>query len=413
MSHTRSSIALLCNSLGNALLQFVIVLLIARMAGASETGRYALAQSYMMPAMFLGMFSLRAQALMDRGGQYDGNDYLSVRTLYGGLIFFLALIVTAWAEPVGLLLIATSIAAMKMMDGYSDIAVGILQRTNQRRSIMLLSASRLAIGISSFYIAYRASNNLAIALGMLALTLALHFLLCDYRFCRRTHIFTTPFFTRNKDIQTIRHQLIRFGLPIGAGVLLGTLQVSAVRIILDRTISAEAVGHFSVMLQLIMVGQLIIQSIGSALMPSLQHAYQNNQRRAFLRHLGGLALFVIICVGLGSIASWLIGDWFITTLFGHSFSGLASLLLAGCIAALPFYLNTIIAQTFVVSAMPRTILWINALGLVVLLAIAKHCIAHYGAHGAFYAIAIATGVQLVVSVLTLSLRASHKQRVVI
>lgn len=401
MNKKRSSIVLIINSLCNALLQFFIVIMIARTQGAEATGMYAIAQSYILPAMFLGMFGLRQQALMDHKAAYDGNDYLSVRTLYGGVVFVLAIACAALFEPITLLWIMAALALVKFIDGYSEIIVGMLQREQQYQHIAILSVTRLISGVAAFALSYYHMGELALALFHLAAALALHYLLCELRICEGVTPFAHPILTLRQQSRHARHALVRFGFPIAVGLLISTMQVSAVRIILDHYSGKDSVGYFSVVLQLIAVGQIIIQAIGNAFTPALHHAYEQREGATYIKQLLLLVFLVIGCVLAGSGMSLLIGEWLIVLLFGKSFVGLQSLLLVGCLAALPYYLNTILFQSLVICKMPSAVLWINSAGLIVLIATALLFIPAYGPYGAYYCMALSIAVQGIISYLVL------------
>ncbi len=398
MPRKLDSLALTVSSISNALLQLAVVIMVAQYMGSAATGRYALAQSYIIPAMFLGMLGLRTQALLDKESRYVGTDFFAIRTIYGGVLFLATLALVAVVESAAILPIAAALAVVKMLDGYTDIMLGLLQRCQQMRAIMMQALSRLVIGLIGFYGGYLVFDDLVIALLTLSVALAVHMVWVEYRFCRRHITFQGSWVHGDVQQRASRRTLLKLGIPWGIAILLGNLQFSAIRIILDKLQSPEVVGYFSVTLQLIVVGHLVICAISNAYVPHMQAAHEANQPRKFIKSLVMLSGLVLGCVGAGIGIALLIGGWIIETVFGSEFAGLDSLLLTACFAAIPIYLTAAISSAYLACKIGYMQMWVNAAGLLLMVAGAYYWIPEHGAQGAYYALSAALGVQLLISI---------------
>src|SRR4051794_4357507 len=70
---------LLFGSVTGAIIQWFVLLIIARSQGAVGTGEYSLVQSYVIPASYLVWLSLRQIIVRDIEDKYDATDYLALR----------------------------------------------------------------------------------------------------------------------------------------------------------------------------------------------------------------------------------------------------------------------------------------------------------------------------------------------
>jgi O-antigen/teichoic acid export membrane protein len=395
------SLSLMASSISNAMLQFFVMVFVARIAGSEATGEYALAQSYILPVMFLGMFGLRQQALMDAEGQFDGSDFFAVRTLYATSLFVIAIAVVALFETPSIVAIAAAFAVVKMLDGYTDITVGIMQRAGRYKLLAGTSLLRMIAGSAAFYVVFRITENVPFALLAMACVLALNTIIFEYRRCRRMIDFKRKVFTRHVDAKSARKALLRFGLPLGASMVISNLQLSGVRIILEAFQTPHELAYFSVIMQLISVGLLVIASVGNAYIPSMQRAFVARDARKFTKIFVLLSGIVIGCVMMGAVLILWMGDWLITSIFGEEFAGLQTLLLVSCIAAVPFYLCNVAAQACTACKLSRSQFWVNIIGLAIVMLLSWLLIPLHATYGAFYALAGGLMVQMVAAIGTL------------
>ena len=397
MNRKSASIALMVSSLSNAMLQFLIMVAIARLSGSAATGEYALAQSYMLPAMFLGMLGLRQQALMDLNGEYDGSDFYAVRSFYASLLFLIVAGIVWVCEGWHIAAIALAFAVVKMLDGYTEISIAIMQRASRFKLIALSSGLRMIAGSAAFAIAYALSGHIVFSLLVLAGVLLINTLALEYRRARRLIAFQRTLFTRTAEAKSARRALLTFGIPLSISIVVSNLQLSGVRIMLEQYRNASDLGHFSVIMQLITVGLLVVSSFSTAYLPALRHAFVERRLRAFARILLMLSALIVGCITGGAILSYAIGDWLMVSIFGREFAGLQGLLLAACAASIPFYLCTIIAQAATACRLSYGQILINAVGLLGIIGIGWLSIPATGTYGAFTALGGGLSLQTIVS----------------
>lgn len=172
---------------------------------------------------------------------------------------------------------------------------------------------------------------------------------------------------------------------------------------LEQYRNASDLGHFSVIMQLITVGLLVVSSFSTAYLPALRHAFMERQFAPFAKILLVLSALIVVCIAGGALLSYTVGNWLMVSIFGPEFAGLKMLLLAACAASVPFYLCTIIAQAATACRLSYGQIVINAVGLVSILAIGWWSIPSQGIYGAFTALGGGLCLQTLVSLLMIAI----------
>src|SRR5215216_3945085 len=131
---------LLFGSLAGAIIQWFVLLIIARSQGAVGAGEYSLVQSYVVPASYLVWLSLRQIIVSDIEAKYDASDYLALRIvcpLLGWVLLAFAFFMGAGQPHLIWLLIAVS--TLKFVEGFFDLAFGFFQ--SAKKNVYIASAS--------------------------------------------------------------------------------------------------------------------------------------------------------------------------------------------------------------------------------------------------------------------------------
>lgn len=364
MSGKKTAAFLMLHYSANAFIQLAIVIIISRILGAEGAGHYALAQSYIMPAFFLGLFALKTQYIIAQKTP-DLGHYLGLRIFGASVIFAFAIILTFVLETPFIALLALSLALVKFSDGFVDIFIGVFQRANDPAFIAKTALSRLAILLSVFVGIFMLTHNMVLAFFALALAGMIHIFFIEYRWCKRNAPIKNKIFDFSVSAIDARKALIKNGLPIALAVLLGAAQVSVIRILLEEFHGAVILGQFSAALQIVLMGNVIIIACAQAFMPSLSKHFTERNFKNFLKILISLAGFVFACVALGTIISMIIGNWLMAFIFGHDFQNLGWLLVVAGLSSLPLFLNAIFTQAAIACKQSRAQLYIYFVGFTI------------------------------------------------
>jgi O-antigen/teichoic acid export membrane protein len=338
-----TAIFIMAQNIANAVFQLMIVIMTARILGVESTGQYSLAQSYVLPAYFLGIFALKTQYSIARDNP-DVGDYLAVRTFGGVAVFLLLTIVMYFLEEPLILEIGVSLAVVKLLDGYSDLLVAVFQRSPLPSLIMYLAILRLVLLSVTFFLVFIFTTNLVYALLFSGVIGLLNMLLVETRLCKKYSNFKTAVFTLKPRANKNRLDLATKGIPISFGLLVGTAQLSLVRIAVANYQDYITLGRFSATLQVILIGNLFIVAIGQSQMPKMANFFNLRNKLHFVNNLKMQVGFVLIYLALSSLVCYSLGDWVMTFIFGAEFDGLGNMLLMGIFASSSFFLNAIFTQ---------------------------------------------------------------------
>ncbi len=376
---------LILNNLLTAATQFFILVLIARVFGAQTTGEYSLAQGYILPAAFLASLAFKQRILMDVDHQIPYADFIATRLVFATLILGAAITVCAVFEAKTVTLLAASLAVIKFMDGSVENAVSLLQRHKQIGRIASTALTRFMLIMTAFGLTLWQTQNLIWALIALTTALIVHYYAFEYRYCRRVESHFGKILTIDKASITRRLQLARSGLPLSIAMLIGAMQLTVIRLAIDRATDTATLGHFSAVLQLVMVGNIVITSLSQSLLPAYTRDVRDVNRKSYIDHVG-MAVAAIVCIVLiGTGLSWWLGGDILVLLYGTEFAGLGSLLVWAAVSCLPFFLNPVLTSAALACGMERQQFLIYSIGLIATLVAGYWSIPHYGAAGGFMA----------------------------
>lgn len=395
MSGRKTAPFIMIQNVANAVIQLSVVIMISRVLGADGAGQYSLAQSYVMPAFFLGLFALKTQYLIALD-KPDFSDYLGLRTFGASAVFIVIILVTYFLEPPFIVLIVVALTFVKLFDGYIDILIGVMQRSDKPAFIGKTAATRLIILLGSFTGVFYLTQDMVLALLALGTSGFLHFFLIEYPWCKKHVRMDRPIFDFSSEAIAARKSLAISGLPIAMSVLLGAAQLSVIRIFLEEFHGTEILGQFSTTLQVVLIGNLFIVATGQAFMPSLSKHFANHNFKGFLKIMAAVCGFVIFCVLSGAGLSFLIGDWLMEFVFGDDFTDLGWLLVFASFSSLPFFLNAVLNQAVIACKLSATQLYVYVLGFCISCILGWIMTQNYSMQGAYISIFVVNLVQSII-----------------
>ncbi len=392
MSGRKTAPFIMIQNVANAAVQLAIVIIISRALGAEGAGHYALAQSYVMPAFFLGLFALKTQYLIARE-PFDIGDLWGVRTIAASVIFLIVVCIALIAENTHIALIVLALSCVKFFDGYIDTLIGIFQKSGALGFIAKTAISRLIISMGAFTLVFFATRDTALSLFTMAGAGFLHFFVIEQPWCRKNCLYNSRIFDFSPAATTTRMKLAKDGLPIALGVLIGAAQLSVVRILLENYHGAALLGQFSAALQVVLIGNLFIVATGQAFMPMLAAHFQQNNRKAFKKIILMLMGFITLCVCAGTALSFLIGNWLMEFIFGTDFKNLGWMLVIASASSLPFFMNAVLNQAAIACNLAYAQFKVYLTGFIIACVLGWYLTAHYDTNGAYAAIFITNIVQ--------------------
>ena len=318
--------------------QIGIFILLAKLAAPSLVGKYALALAIVTPPMLLAKLQLRPVLATDFAGDYRFGDYCGAR-LSASLLVAVILpgaALTCFSHEVVAVLAA--VVAIKATESVSDLLHGVLQRDDHWNQITRASAIRSLGVVPSFWLAWQWTESLPVSLTVtaawsLAVLVARELPVAREALAQRRESARPLWNTR------IQWKLFRTVLPLGLVGALISFIANTPRYFVEHYLGQEELGYFAALLHLTMVGGLLLQAAGQAVMPRMaRHA--GHDRRGFV----GLALLLLGFAGLlgagGTIAASLMGARLLAVIYRPEYAAHQELLVWLMAGAAVSYLSS-------------------------------------------------------------------------
>ena|GEM_PF-3294556 len=341
----------------SALSQALILVVLARLAGAEVLGRYALATAVVAPAMLLARLQLRTIAASQHDGTHAPRTFLHARLLIsGGVAALLATAAWFFFPPVVASAVAL-LALVRLIEDLGELSWGFLQR----RSLWpVIAASQAMHGLGSaiaFTAAFALSSSLSLGLAAAALWRLAVFLSFDLGRSQMTAVTV-----ETSEPLAAAGALIRECGWLGPAAALVSLNGHLPRLALERWDSLESVGVFAALGQIPLLGNLAVQSLGQVQLRSLTEAARTNTAafRRSLSQLTAAALAVAVC---GTVIAAVLGETILTLCFGGGFSQYSDELVWLMAASAPLYLAGVWGYAWVAQGERRLQFWVYAVAV--------------------------------------------------
>lgn len=367
-------------------LQWMNMIILARLSGPEAVGLYTLGLAIANPIMAVASLMFRLVYATDQQNRWSIEEYDSVRwiTLPIG-VFAIAAVGFGLGYRELTLIVILIAASWKFSETLSDINYAVPHKRGDMRAIALSMVMRAAFSSFVLALVLYTSNRLDYALGAFALSWWVCYFVIDRRFMREAE---------PKVGDATRVDLVRFAFPMALSGAVIYLTFSIPRIILDQYEDTATLGIFAAISHLLLVGVLAVNSIGAALTPRLSRYFSNGEMGSYFKEIAiGFSTATFVSLSFIGIA-YFAGDLLITLIYGRAISGQGDLVFAMSLASLPMYIGSLIG--FVPPAIQafRFHLIVNIITVIGTTVAAFAFIPTIGAMGAVYAVMIQGGLQL-------------------
>jgi O-antigen/teichoic acid export membrane protein len=389
-----NSIYVLVATAALAVLQWVIMAMIARRDGSVALGEYALSQAFAVPASYLAWLSLRQQLLVSGGQLGSASDMMFLRLISPLLVFgaILAFIAVSYRSE-SLLTISACVLAQKYIEGLFDLSYAYMQKSNNWKSLAISTVVRCALLVVVFAVVYVSTNRLAIALIAVTGLSVLFYLMFDRRF--DPPVRAASLFDLSRLASARRWGLALLLLPLAVSNVVMSLTTNAPRLLIDFTLGPAELGHFAAVSHFVVIGAVATGSVGHAILPVLAEAIRDRREREFWLQLFGIMVAIQAACGVGGVASIFVGDELLRLLYGNAFAGQAALMTAAAVAAGPVYCASIAANGCYAAGLRRGLLTSQVIALLTVMFTTSLTLGSWGNFGAFGAMLAAGVVQLI------------------
>ena len=358
---------------------------VAKLCSVEDLGRFALAFAWATPVMLAARMQLRYVLAADAGGKLPFGLAAQARALTSvtALIAIgLAAIIVAEPETARIVILASLIRAA---EDVGDLLLGLAQRLEAwpliTRSLLLRGLGAAAVFGACLAGGARLPAAMALIAAWQSAVTALH----DWPAVRP--------YAGPVALASWRRALgaVRGYAALGGAAALVSLNTYAPRYAVERFLGLEALGVYSALAQLALMGNLAVQAVGQAAVAPLGRSFEEN-RQAFLGRLRGLVAFAVISGAGGLGLAHLAGSQVLALVYTPRYAGYQATLVWLMAAAAFTYLTAVLGYALVAAGEREAQLRIFALSSAVALGASLAATPVWGLSGAVVALLLAWGV---------------------
>jgi O-antigen/teichoic acid export membrane protein len=381
--------------LGNALhgaCQWAMLIVLSKVGSPEILGKFVLGLTVCTPLMMLAHLELRAVESTDASHEYTFGNYLAAVLIASvGSLPIIGSIVGIAGYGLELASVILLMWLFKLFENTSFVFYGLFQQREKMKffcvSLFLKGAlSLLFIGLSIYI--YR-----SLVLGVFLLSMTWGTILVTYdalsgrkvlneiglrgRTRGRTDQGGGNSIRPNWDSAALKSIFV-ICLPLGLASAIASLDVNIPRYLMERHLSLNALGIFSAIAYISVVGGRFVVTLMYAFMPRLARYYLDDEKAAFvsLLYRQGLAIVLVGLVGILVAVLW--GSEFLTFTYSAEYAKYNDVFVLLMVSASVQYLNVLLRNILIVARLTRVDF---VLRIVSVLVLTLGCFALIPAHG--------------------------------
>jgi O-antigen/teichoic acid export membrane protein len=277
--------------------QWCMLIALAKLTNAQMVGQFALALAITAPVFMLTGLQLRVVQATDAGHEYRFEEYFSLRlicTCVGLAAVLVIPLIVGYSGSLAAVIFVVALA--KGIESISDVIYGLLQQHERMNRIAWSMMIKGILSLASLAMAVYFTRSLLSGAVALAAAWLVGLLVYDIP-CALSLVTRAGFkFQRNR---SRLWKLTWLTLPMGLVLMLISLNVNIPRYFIERLAGQRQLGIFAAMAYLMQVGGMVLNALGSALIPRLARHYAEGQNAAFFSLLAKL---LYTAAGLGAVS---------------------------------------------------------------------------------------------------------------
>src|SRR5689334_19060156 len=240
--------------------QWALLSLIAKLGSAEMLGQYALAVAITSPVAMLSHLNLRAVIATDVAGKHPFGDYVVVRLL-ATVVGLAAIATLAWIAAPGARMVPVILAAgvAQSAENVSDTFYGAFQRKDRMDKIARSMMGRALLSATALGVVLWITRDVVFATVALAVARVISLLLFDIR--------TGESLARGP--RSGQWLIFQTALPLGAVLMLVTLNTNLPRYAIERTLGTRELGGFAAAASFLTTGNTVVNALGQSATPRL------------------------------------------------------------------------------------------------------------------------------------------------
>lgn len=394
-SHINYKKDALLNTIGNfaylgAL--WLMSVLVVRISGFDDAGYFSLAMTTANIYISLASYTVRLYYAADLNYRFSDNQYILMRILTTASSFVLCFGCSLVAGYTGKKLIVILLFYIfKCAEMMSDILFGMLQRKGKLYLSGYTMTFKSVISLVAFCLILKITQNLVIALAVMAVIAILVFLFIDYPIAKKYA--TQPIKLTKKDFMpALKLCKICFSLFI-VGLCFNVIP-SLPRLVFEKIYSTEALGYYSSISTITVLISTAVNCVLIPLVPKFTTFYQENQKKKMTVLTFG-CIGIILAIGvICFIGSLIAGKWILTLLFGQDIAPYVYIFKWVIVATILQSVIICFNDFFVAVERQNILMYGSIIGLILCIALSYPLCKKYYMYGVTNALIISQGIEI-------------------
>lgn len=319
--------------------QWLILTIIAKSFSDQALGQYSYALSIAAPIFMLTNLQLRPILIADYNSDkyYKYESFFSLR-FYTNLLGLLIVLTWGGITNFNSILIIGLVAAIKFLEGFSDIVYAMYNARNETQLITKSLTLKSIISIGVLVLMLYVYKSFFVSVFIIFFTYLIVLIFLDLK-AIKVNVKWLIF-----DVKELR-KIVVYAFPLGFTVMLISLQTNMPRYFIEHYQSIEKVGIFTIFYYFIIIGGIFISSICQYLSPYYSISWNKKNYTLFFKYTGYswlIAGFFGLCA---YIVTYFFGNYLISLIYGNKFSEYTSILNILMIAGVFVYLSIVNGYT--------------------------------------------------------------------
>jgi O-antigen/teichoic acid export membrane protein len=374
--------------------QWAFIVIIAKLGTPELLGKYALGLAICTPVVLFTNMQLRSVQATDMGNINSFIDYLGVRLCSSFLAVVVILFILALAGyDVDTSLVVCCYGMFKATESISDIAYGYFQKLECLDNIAISMMLRAVLSLTGFWIAFKMTNSLVVAI-LTSIICAVIVILCwdirrirmlaELRGMHEGLDFFRYFLLKAKANQEKIKRIVFTSLPLGIGAVILSLANNVPRYFIERVQSEYELGIFSALAYFMLTGVTVIHALGQSVMPRLAGHAESNDYKGFKRLLIKVCLLGAVIGLLGIIICWFFGRELLVLIYSTEYEQYSTAFLILMFSAALSYVASFLSYALLAVKQYKMQLYANTLSLLFAVMGSVQLIPKYSVKGAAF-----------------------------
>lgn len=312
--------------------QAAIVMLLAKVGSPEAVGKYALALAIATPVFQFCGLQLRTLQVTDVRNKYALTELIGMRLITTLAGMAVIIVVASGQHDVEAAAVVIALGFAKAIESLSDLCQGIFQKNERMEQVAISLIFKNAISLAGVALALGLGGGVLVASLALVMGGVITLIGYDIRTVVRHYVRSVGSLYPKLDWCGFRELLILM-LPLGAVMMLMSLNSNIPRYFLAKYSGEASVGVFSAILYCLMAENMVMAALGQAASPRLAKIYVEGSTHSFCLLVGKIALFGGAVGALGFFVAKLAGTEILTVLYRSEYAlhvdSLIWLMLAG------------------------------------------------------------------------------------